>query len=129
MTGRGRTGDAQREPGHGGGWSNPRSVTGHGIPRRAAARRTSRTQRVLQARRADRIRRRARLDDAGRERPALGPRRKGPCAAVEPAARIRHENFSRLLPALVVKFNLGRMFAGNRATGWPIWKRAIYTAG
>jgi hypothetical protein len=29
----------------------------------------------------------------------------------------------------VVKFNLGRMFAGNRATGWPIWKRAIYTAG
>jgi len=56
-------------------------------------------------------------------------RRRGHRVAVAPAARIRHENFSRLLPALVVKFNLGRMFAGNRAMGWPIWKRAIYTAG
>jgi hypothetical protein len=56
-------------------------------------------------------------------------RRRGHRVAVAPTARIRHENFSRLPPALAVKFNLGRMFAGNRATGWPLWKRAVYTAG
>jgi hypothetical protein len=55
--------------------------------------------------------------------------RRGHRVAVAPAARIRHENFSRLPPALVVKFNLGRMFAGNRAMGWPLWKRAVYAAG
>jgi predicted dehydrogenase len=55
--------------------------------------------------------------------------RRGHRVAVASDARIRHENFSRLRPALAVKFNLGRMFAGNRAIGWPFWKRAIYTAG
>lgn len=55
--------------------------------------------------------------------------RRGHRVAVAPGARIRHENFSRLLPALCVKFNLGRMFAANRAAGWPLWKHALYAAG
>lgn len=55
--------------------------------------------------------------------------RQGQRMAVAPEARVRHENFSRLRPALGVKFNLGRMFAANRARGWSLWRRTVYTVG
>ena len=54
---------------------------------------------------------------------------RGERVGVAPAAIIRHENFSRLPPALVMKFNSGRSFAGNRAANWSIAKRALYTLG
>ena len=56
-------------------------------------------------------------------------RRAGHRVAVAPDAMVRHENFSRLLPALGVKFDLGRAFAANRAREWSLWRRAVYTAG
>jgi hypothetical protein len=55
--------------------------------------------------------------------------KKGERVGVAPAALIRHENFSRMQPALVMKFNIGRAFAGNRAAGWSVARRALYTLG
>ncbi|MBK5295718.1 MAG: hypothetical protein JJE40_01090, partial [Vicinamibacteria bacterium] len=55
--------------------------------------------------------------------------RPGIAVAMEPAARTRHENFSRFGPSVLLRFSSGRLFAASRATGWPAWRRAVYAVG
>ncbi len=54
---------------------------------------------------------------------------RGLAVAMEPAARTRHENFSRVGPSVLLRFSVGRLFAASRANSWPIWRRAVYTVG
>lgn len=54
-------------------------------------------------------------------------RRRGYTLLFEPAARVRHTNFSRLRPYLQVKWHLGRAFGGKRAEPWSFVRRAAYT--
>lgn len=53
-------------------------------------------------------------------------RRRGHTLLVEPAARVRHTNFSRLRPFLQVQWHLGRAFAGKRAEPWSAVRRAAF---
>ena len=48
-----------------------------------------------------------------------------------PGARVRHENVARLRPTAVLRFNAGRLYAGNRVSqsGWSTARRALYAAG
>lgn len=55
--------------------------------------------------------------------------RRGQSVAMEPAARTRHENFSRFRPSILLRFCSGRIFAANRAHRWPWWRRVFYSAG
>jgi len=54
---------------------------------------------------------------------------RGLAVAMEPAARTRHENFSRFGPSVLLRFSGGRLFAASRARGWPVWRRAMFTVG
>ena len=56
-------------------------------------------------------------------------RRRGHAVAMEPAARTRHENFSRFGPSILLRFSCGRLFAASRAMGWPWWRRAMFAVG
>lgn len=56
-------------------------------------------------------------------------RRKGHRLYLEGAARTFHENFSRPLPCLPLRFNGGRLFAAARSTNWSWWRRAAYALG
>jgi hypothetical protein len=47
---------------------------------------------------------------------------------LEPRARTRHLNFSRLTSSLALRYHCGHMFAGVRAAQWPAYKRAAYAA-
>jgi hypothetical protein len=53
-------------------------------------------------------------------------RRRGYTLLFEPAARVRHTNFSRLGPYLSVLWHLGRSFGGKRAEPWSVARRAAY---
>ncbi len=55
--------------------------------------------------------------------------RRGHAVAMEPAARTRHENFSRFCPSILLRFSSGRLFAASRALGWPRWRRAMFAVG
>jgi hypothetical protein len=54
-------------------------------------------------------------------------RAKGLRLAVEPGARTFHQNFSKLLPSIVLRFHGGRLFASSRARHWPIWRSILFT--
>lgn len=56
-------------------------------------------------------------------------RRKGHRLYLDGAARTFHENFSRLLPCLTLRFNGGRLFAAARSHTWPMWRRAMFALG
>lgn len=45
---------------------------------------------------------------------------------LEGQARVRHYNFSRLLPSLWLRFYGGWLFAANRQQKWPAWRRRLY---
>ncbi|MFN7921605.1 MAG: Gfo/Idh/MocA family oxidoreductase [Bryobacteraceae bacterium] len=47
---------------------------------------------------------------------------------LEPAARVRHINFSLWRTWIPVQVLAGRVFAGARAAAWPRWKRWFYAA-
>jgi hypothetical protein len=49
--------------------------------------------------------------------------------SVEPAARLHHFNFSRLIPSLALRFAVGRLFGGQRCVSWPAFKRLAYAFG
>jgi hypothetical protein len=53
-------------------------------------------------------------------------RRRGYTLLFEPAARVRHTNFSRLGPYFSVLWHLGRAFGGKRAEPWSVARRAAY---
>lgn len=53
-------------------------------------------------------------------------RRRGHSLYVEGSARVEHTNFSRLRVFLPVMYLAGRLFAGRRASGWPVWKRLTF---
>lgn len=55
--------------------------------------------------------------------------RRGLAVAMEPAARTRHQNFSRFGASLALRFGGGRLFAASRAHGWPLWRRAVFAGG
>ena len=55
--------------------------------------------------------------------------RRGYAVAMEPAARTRHENFSRFRPSILLRFSSGRLFAASRALRWPWWRRALFAVG
>lgn len=54
---------------------------------------------------------------------------RGMAVAMEPAARTRHENFSRFGPSMRLRYGVGRIFAASRALQWPWWRRAAFAAG
>jgi hypothetical protein len=56
-------------------------------------------------------------------------RRKGHRLYLEGAAQTFHENFSRPLPCLPLRFNGGRLFAAARSHSWPLWRRAVFALG
>lgn len=56
-------------------------------------------------------------------------RRRGYSLYVEAAARVAHTNFSRLGVFLRVMYLAGRLFAGRRARGWPVWQRLAWGTG
>jgi len=55
--------------------------------------------------------------------------RRGYAVAMEPAARTRHENFSRFRPSILLRFSCGRLFAASRSLGWPLGRRALFAVG
>ncbi len=55
-------------------------------------------------------------------------RQKGFRLVVEPRARAAHTNFGRCGVWLPVQYHSGRVFAAERARGWPWTKRAFYAA-
>ena len=55
--------------------------------------------------------------------------RHGRGVAMEPAARTRHENFSRFRPSILLRFSSGRLFAASRALEWPWWRKAVFAIG
>jgi hypothetical protein len=54
---------------------------------------------------------------------------KGHRLYLEPSVRVRHFNFSRIWPAISLRFLGGRLFGGMRRSGWSIVKCGIYAAG
>jgi hypothetical protein len=56
-------------------------------------------------------------------------RAKGHRLYLEPRARTFHQNFSMLLPSIILRFHGGRLFAAARARRWPLWHRLIFTCG
>ena len=56
-------------------------------------------------------------------------RRQGYLVALEPLARSRHQNFTRVLPSLRLRFHSGRLFAANRSRQWPAPRRFLYAVG
>lgn len=46
--------------------------------------------------------------------------------AIEPRARVRHENFARLVPSIGLRFHGGRIFAARRAQRWSLGRRALF---
>ena len=56
-------------------------------------------------------------------------RAKGRKLRLDPLARVYHLNFSRLAPAAFEYYLSSRVFAAQRADGWPVAKRAVYTLG
>ncbi len=56
-------------------------------------------------------------------------RRKGNRLYLEGSARTFHENFSRPLPCVPLRFNGGRLFAAARSRAWPAWRRAVFVLG
>src|SRR5256714_3104658 len=56
-------------------------------------------------------------------------RRKGHGLYLEGAARTFHENFSKPLACLTLRFNGGRLFAAARSHAWPLWRRAVFALG
>lgn len=56
-------------------------------------------------------------------------RRKGRRLYLEGAARTNHENFSRPLSCVPLRFNGGRLFAAARSQTWPRWRRALFALG
>jgi glycosyltransferase involved in cell wall biosynthesis len=54
-------------------------------------------------------------------------RARGYLLYLEPKARTFHQNFSRSLPSLSLRFNGGRLFASSRARQWALWRRLLYT--
>jgi hypothetical protein len=53
-------------------------------------------------------------------------RRRGYTLLFEPAARVKHTNFSRLGPYLYGQWHLGRAFGGKRAEPWSVARRVAY---
>lgn len=53
-------------------------------------------------------------------------RRRGYTLLFEPAARVKHTNFSRLRPYLYGQWHLGRAFGGKRAEPWSVARRVAY---
>jgi hypothetical protein len=56
-------------------------------------------------------------------------RRKGHRLYLEGTARTFHENFSRPMPCLALRFNGGRLFAAARSSAWPAWRRLLFVLG
>jgi hypothetical protein len=56
-------------------------------------------------------------------------RARGHSLYLEPAAQVRHLNFSRPLSWLGLRFHGGRSFAASRSRSWPAWRRAAYACG
>jgi hypothetical protein len=56
-------------------------------------------------------------------------RHRGYQLLLEPAARTRHLNFSRLSSSIKLRFNCGRQFAATRSADWPLQKRLLYVLG
>ena len=56
-------------------------------------------------------------------------RQRGRRLLLEPAAVVRHANFSLWRSWLPIQYFAGRMFGGSRAPAMPGWKRAVYVAG
>ena len=46
--------------------------------------------------------------------------------AIEPRAKVRHENFARLAPSIKLRFYGGRLFAARRARQWSLGRRALF---
>ena len=49
--------------------------------------------------------------------------------AIDPRARTRHMNFSRLWPSIELRFHVGRQFGSRRVRDWSRAKRALFAAG
>jgi hypothetical protein len=56
-------------------------------------------------------------------------RKKGYKLYLEGAACTFHENFSRPLACLKLRFNGGRLFAAARSHNWPVWRRVTFALG
>lgn len=56
-------------------------------------------------------------------------RAKGYALYLEPSAKIRHWNFSRLLPSLSLRFDCARLFACARARQWSFFHCLVYIGG
>ena len=56
-------------------------------------------------------------------------RRKGHRLYLEGSARTFHENFSKPLPCVTLRFNGGRLFAAARSRTWPVWRRTAFVLG
>jgi hypothetical protein len=56
-------------------------------------------------------------------------RRRGSRLYLEPAARTRHINVTRLGSWLPERFDAGRVFAAARCRRWPLHRRLLYAAG
>ncbi len=52
--------------------------------------------------------------------------RSGHRFTIEPRAHTRHENFSRFVPSLRLRFHGGRLFAASRAMSWTTAQRLLY---
>ena len=48
---------------------------------------------------------------------------------LEPAAKIRHMQVSRLWPCMVEQFHVARLFPAERARDWPWYRRLFYVCG
>lgn len=48
---------------------------------------------------------------------------------LEPKAKTRHLNFSRLRNSIPMRFNCGRSFAGHRVIGWSLPRRIAFALG
>ena len=48
---------------------------------------------------------------------------------LEPAAKVRHVQISRIWPCLVEHFHVARLFPAGRASHWPWYKRLFYVCG
>lgn len=46
--------------------------------------------------------------------------------AIEPLAKVRHENFARLMPSVSLRFHGGRLFAARRAQQWSPLRRMLF---
>lgn len=48
--------------------------------------------------------------------------------AIAPGALVYHQNHSRFLPSLELRFQTGRLFAANRTASWSLLRRLAYAA-